>query len=80
MGSLCYFSKFSPHAFPKKRSLYNGESCFSRVYVRTWDGSLEEEEKGVLPGFGLLVLTHLYLTLLSWAKELSESSVNSLCG
>lgn len=79
MGSFCYFSKFVPHAFPKKRSLYNGEYCFSRVYFLTWDGSLEEEEKRALSGFGLFMLTHSYLTLLSWAKELSENSVNTVC-
>lgn len=29
--------------------------------------------------FGLFMLTHFYLTLLSWAEELSESSVNTVC-
>lgn len=55
------------------RSLHNRESCFNEVYFLTWDGSLEEEETGVISGFELLMLPHLYLMHLSWTKELPES-------
>lgn len=33
----------------------------------------------MISGFGLFMLPHLYLALLSWAKEMSESSVNTVC-
>lgn len=58
--------------------MYGGESCFRKVDFLTWDGSLEEEEKRMILGLGFFMLIHVYLVCLSWAKELFESSVNTV--